>query len=720
MIDLTGVKHHPAVEETAAVLCSRTNNSDPSFFRIQMAYFLAKIAGTMRAQVNCHMGEVPVNLYAINLASSGFGKGHSTYIIEQELMSGFKRRFMDNTFNEVSEKHLWNIANKRSARDGTPQQEEFDRVEKEWKSAGPYEYTFDSGTAPAVKQLRRKLLLSGVGAINFQMDEIGSNLMKNTEVLDVFLELFDMGVTKEKLVKNSNDNLRGESLDGKTPANMLLFGTPAKLFDGDITEKTFREFLQTGYARRCLFGIGKEDSCVLSQTPEERYDEKTKQANSPVLANWKKHFHGLADSAMFNWTMTVPRDVGIVLTEYEMKCEERAKTFPDHKEIQKAELTHRYFKALKLAGAYAFVDQSPEIEMDHLKSAILLVEESAVAFEDILSVEPPFIKLAKFIATAEYSEPGITHAELTEHLPFYKSGNAARNEMMNLAQSWGYKNNVIIKKTFMDGLEFFNGETLKETNLDEMLLSYSTTNNWAYDYEVDRAAFDQLHVLTQQPGMHWCNHGFIDGHRSEEKAVPGFNMAVIDIDGTAPLHTVHELLSEYKFMTYTTKRHTADENRFRLIMPINYELKLDSEDYKAFMNAFMEWLPFESDPGANQRARKWETFDGGSYHYNLEGRLIDALPFIPKTKRNEEYRQKQKSLKDYDSLERWFAERIANGNRNNQMIKFALALVDSGLDFINVQNRVRSFNSKLAEGLPTAEIDNTIMVTVAKAYAKAA
>jgi len=60
---------------------------------------------------------------------------------------------------------------------------------------------------------------------------------------------------------------------------------------------------------------------------------------------------------------------------------------------------------------------------------------------------------------------------------------------------------------------------------------------------------------------------------------------------------------------------------------MNYFLELDTEDYKGFMNSVMDWLPFKTDESANQRAKKWECFDG-DYHYN-EGELLDVLSFIP-------------------------------------------------------------------------------------------
>lgn len=94
--------------------------------------------------------------------------------------------------------------------------------------------------------------------------------------------------------------------------------------------------------------------------------------------------------------------------------------------------------------------------------------------------------------------------------------------------------------------------------------------------------------------------------------------------------------------------------------------------------------------------------------------MLDVLPFIPKTTKNEEFNQSLQKVASLDNLERWFATRMASGNRNNQMIKFALALVDSGMNLIEVQKAVLDFNDKLSNKLAEDEINSTIMVTVGK------
>ncbi|MNH47574.1 hypothetical protein D3C79_1108810 [compost metagenome] len=59
---------------------------------------------------------------------------------------------------------------------------------------------------------------------------------------------------------------------------------------------------------------------------------------------------------------------------------------------------------------------------------------------------------------------------------------------------------------------------------------------------------------------------------------------------------------------------------------------------------------------------------------------------------------------------------MVTGNRNNQMIKFAYALVDNGMDLMQVSKQVHDFNKKISNPLDENEIDNTILVSVAKRF----
>lgn len=717
--DLNQVPHHRALEELSQIISKQTRRQDVGFFRVVIAYYLSVVASSMRTKLVSRNKnkEVPVNCYTITLAPSGFGKGYSTYIMENEVLKNFRDTFRDHVMDSQAELQMWKLAGKRAVLNQTEEQVEYDGLARELSNCGAYPFTFDGASEPAIKQIRQMLLIAGSGSINFQVDEIGLNLEKSLEAMRVYLELYDQGMVKPKLTKNSAENKRTSEIEGKTPANMLMFGTASKLLDGGNTEKAFYSLLETGYARRCLFAWGKFmenetaiDEDNLDHVIDSIYANQTDTQNEALMTKWSTHLASLADLDKFNWSIDVSDDLSKRLLYYQIFCEKRCRAMPEHEEIRKAEMEHRYYKAYKLAGVYAFIDEAISLTEDHLYQAIKLVEESGEAFQALLSREATYVKLARYLATVGRE---VTHPDLMEALPFFKGSTPARTEMITMATAWGYRQHIMVRKNFVDGIEFFTGETLKETKLDEITLSWS--DDFAHNYQTEKAPFFDMENLVKAPNLHWANHGFDDGHRCDDKAIPGFNMVVLDIDDSASLNLVHDLLSEYVFMTYTTKRHTPDENRFRLLLPVNYELKLDQEDYRTFVNNLTDWLPFKvTDDCGNQRSKKWLTNSNGTIYFNREGRLMDALPFVPKTSKNEFYKDQIGQLKSYDSLERWFAQRFSEGSRNDHMIKFALSLVDFGHSYPEIESRVLAFNAKLANGLSAAELRSTVLVTVAK------
>ena len=96
MFDLSSAAYHPITEQIVDVLCKKTLNNNRLFFRVQVSYFLAKMASNMRCTLDTlDRGKLPVNVYVLNLAPSGSGKGHSINIIEGQFLSQFKKTFLN-------------------------------------------------------------------------------------------------------------------------------------------------------------------------------------------------------------------------------------------------------------------------------------------------------------------------------------------------------------------------------------------------------------------------------------------------------------------------------------------------------------------------------------------------------------------------------------------------------------------------------------------------
>ncbi len=703
------MKYDPVTEMLTDIMCAKTQNKERMFFRVANSYYWGVLASQMHATIEGWGGsKIPINIYAMNLSPSGTGKGYSTGLVEEQVIDRFRNTYMEVTFPMAANNNMQLIAHQRAKRKGTDPVDEMESLEKEFNSIGSLLFSFDSATVPAVKQLRHKLNLAKSGGVNLQVDEIGANLVGQTETLNAFLELYDKGMIKDKLVKSSAENTRFERIEGFTPTNMLLFGTPSKLLDSGLTQKYLTEMLEMGYARRCFFGYIPKVKKDVAADATALVNQMFNNGSDAQLDALSCSLEQLADISNMNKVIRIEHDEAIYLMEYKISCDKRAECLKDHETIMRSEMENRFFKVLKLAGAYAFRDYSPNITIDHLDAAMRLAEDSGEHFARLMQPEFDYEKVAKYLADCGTS---VTLPDLEQALPCFRGSKQQKDQCIEYAVAWGYKHNIVIKKLYDGNILFLRGETLKKTNLDEIIISTST--KLAEGYDSVRIPFDKLSMLGSTNNYHWANHHFEGGYRRDDHTQLGFNTIVLDVDGTLPLATAIELMKGYKAYFYTTKRHQDSDglDRYRIILPTNYELQLDKEEYKMFMDNVMSSLPFEMDESCNQRNKKWLTCESAETYMN-DGELFDVIPYIPRTAKNEEREAKFKDQKDLDNLERWVLNNTGDGNRNKQLYNFAMVLYEGGLDFVDIGARVRALNDKLADKLDEQELQATILKSI--------
>ena len=178
---MSNKKYHPFAESIVDILVRKVNNDNRHFFRILTAYYLSKIASMMRCSIQTNDRDlIPVNTYVLNLMVSGTGKGHSTNILEREFVSYFRKEFLNNIFPRKAQENMEHLAQERANRQislgrslktySEEYTDQFDSIQKHFNSLGELAFSFDSGTAPAVKQMREKLLLASAGSMNLELD----------------------------------------------------------------------------------------------------------------------------------------------------------------------------------------------------------------------------------------------------------------------------------------------------------------------------------------------------------------------------------------------------------------------------------------------------------------------------------------------------------------------------------------------------------------------
>lgn len=711
MNDFHSFEHHPFINEVGAALAAKTNNPDPAMFRIMSAWHLTKAVSNMHGMVKSAVGSpMPINMYAICLAPSGAGKGHAMSTLEQGIFGRYNA-----ALNDKVEEAEHDAINKLSARyvadKGLDESTARAKAERDVHELGPYVETFDSGTAPAIKQLRAKIQQLSFGALNLQIDEIGSNLTGSEEALTTFLELYDLGQIKQKVTKVTKESTRTLDKRTSTPANLLMFGTPSKLFDGGNTEKLFIDLVTAGYARRSFFSWQASRRGIKAISQDEAFQKAVALLTALDASPWiEKVRQILSSERSMVYVLTDRADKQ--LFSYRVYCEHRSEEYPEHQEDVRAEMMHRHIKTMKVAASFAALERLPVVLMRHINHAIALTEESGKAFQTMLMRDKPYVRLAKYITS---NKNRVTQADLVSALPFYTGSQSARNDMMQLATSWAYSHDKIIKKEYADNIEFFSGDSLEQTDLEALPLSHST--HMADNYTNSTPSWDKLPKLLLAPDRHFTNHWLAAGehgmgHRSEANIVEGCNFIVLDVDGTASLELVRSVLVDFKYYIYTTKSHTDDDHHYRIVMPLSHKVSLNRDSFQNFMRNIYNWLPFEVDVAAKDRCRKWASHPG-QLEEN-DGTLLDATQFIPHTVRQEKLSLAAEGLKNLPALERWFALQMSAGNRNNMLARFAFVLVDSGLSLPEIETRVIGLNNSQSDKLSMAEIQQTVLRSVAQ------
>ena len=694
---------HEAQEELVDILVKKTGKDERGYFRILVAYKFAEIASHMRTKINYLGTELPVNLYAVNLAGSGFSKGLSINFLDKEIFNKFREEFENTTMPNIATLNLETIADMRVVTDGIEPMTAEREVNREYELLPKFLYSFGSSTIEGYKALRNKLSMAQIGATSFIIDEIGSMMSPNADALASHLDSFDMGLSKQKLIKNDSN----AEMYGAVPSNLFMFGTQSKLFDGNKIEDEFFNLLEEGYGRRLFFGYVeniKNNNKDLS--PEELYDILTDTTTDLKIKSISALYKTLADVSNANQMKTMSKDVSMLFIKYRSDCENIADNLKPHEEIKKAAISHGYWRAIKLAGAYSFIDGTSEITMDQAKSAIALVEESNRSFDNISKRPTSYVKLINYMADVGRE---ITQVELVENLPFYKGSEFQKKEMMTLALAHGYRNKIVVKKTYSDGVEFFKAERLDETTLDKIMIS------WSYDitknYEQHIGKWTDLPDMICKTGFHYTVNAWEGGHRNSDNLIPGFNVCVLDVDNGISIKAAQALLEEYQYIIYETKRSTPANNRFRILIPLSHTLKLNREDFKAFMENVFEYMPFNVDSATSDCARKW--LSNTSKPIMNEGKFLDVYDFLPNTKKQEEMKEASTRITDADSVQRYFLLNH-NAGRNNMLIRYILMLMDNNHSAEDAIVLARDMNNKFKEPLSTKELSATVFKTAYK------
>lgn len=669
------------------------SNEDIAFMQEVIAiYYAAVVCSSMGTTIHGYQDiPVPINAYCFAFADSGSGKGVSTSVIERTVINGFKANY-----EQLIDKVTDTLLEERSLGDVALK----DELRSQLEACGSYMFTFDSATTPAVKQMRQRILMQGIGSINYIVDEFGSNISASKEIMTLFLELYDIGYVRNKLLKSSNENKRERELDGQTAANMLAFGAPSKVIDDKESFAILTEMLEVGYARRSLFSLVKSKGKL--ETAEEMFNRWCKGSSH---VGFNKFFSNLCSVEHLNKKVTIKPEVVKSLFEYAEQSKAYADSLPDRKHIVALDFANRHFKVLKLAGLFAWLDSRLEISQQDLDEAIRVVSLSTANLDKIVTVKPAYVQLVEWLSG---QDDYCTVYDIETSLPVFKGTKQQREDIISLAKSYCYSNGYIFNEKFDNGVPLYHASKVVETKdvaNDEEQWIVAISEDMTTGYSNVKLNWEEVTQLGKTTGLHYLTHHVVDGYRKGENVIKGFNLIVLDIDDGSTLEQATALFEGMKYCIYTTKRHTPEHHRFRVILPTRYTLALNEDVYKEMMKTIFNSLAIKCDEATSHRVKKWLT-NAGELIVG-DGRLFDPEPFIKNTQKEVQYRTQTGG--NTEGIARWFAANTSKGDRNNSFFRYGAFLKQEGMPLNEIHQKLIELNNSIMNPLPENEIRDTIM-----------
>jgi hypothetical protein len=653
--------------------------------RMVSLYGVASIANSIRVEVliPTDNNSMPMNMFAVGFAKSGISKTRSL---------GYMKSWIQDSWDTIKSKGN----NAMEMKDPFALEEVTDLTKDGVTIAESYKSMTDS----SMTALMRVLDIVGYGSINLIVDEFASVISRDYDLLSSsVLEIYDRGQVSVNLRKTSKTK-RAETC---IPMNLLAFGSPHLLFETDAnTEKLFTDLLQAGLARRSIF--------VNVDTSINKYNLETSIAVEASISDVKQKFVQIVEKYDHKVLSLSSSAKQAYMALHDANIQESSE-ISEFRSIQKIYARNKHWLALKLCGVVAISNFHDEVELEDFMYAQQVVEDSYLDLISIISRPEKYEVVVNYLL-----DKGTTESEytLTKELPFYKEIKS-KKQFLELAKGYAYNNNITLQIHDRQNVTFYSARGKVKTDLNKpIMFSYATEMSDGY-YTNDEFLWEDLYKVVTKDGVFYSAHSFKDGHRSNENAITGFQLVILDIDGGCELETAKALFSDYTYLIATTRSHQKDKNgkiedRFRIILPMEYALDLEAETYSKMMKNLFDDLPINVD--RLHDAGRMFFGASGEYWYNT-GEMLNCDKYIDYTQEKEIYDKEGAKLskKNINGISQYIIRNQHNG-RNNVLAKLSLLLMDSGYTHEEAKAEVVRVNNQFDNPLPLSELEKTVFKTI--------
>ena len=677
------------IERMVTLLSGKDNEKDiKNYTKLVSLFGISSIANGVRCNIviPTDLEEMPINLFGIGMGGSGISKTKTV---------NYVTTWMDDAWNDIKK-----LGNENLELMNPFDTEELGDLTKDGITLAN---TYKSMTDASLLKLLRVLDLVDYSSVNYVVDEIGSVLGRDYELLSsTVLEIYDRGKTSVNLRASS----KVKKANNPIPMCMLAFGSPHLLFESDAnTEKMFIDLLQAGFARRTIF--------VNVTTAINKYNLVVDDTNRAEIEAVKQRFRDIV-SKYDHKTLSLTSEAKQLYLKYSDDNTIESSEISEYKSIQKIYAKSKSWLALKLSGVVAVSNLHDDVTKEDFEYAMEVIEDSYLDLVSLLNRPDKYEIVVNYLL-----EQGTTESEytLTKDLPFYKEIKNKR-QFLELAKGYAFNNNITLQIQDKHNVTFYSARGKVKTDLEKPLMfSYSSHITEGY-YTNDNVLWKDFHKVVSRPDVCYSAHSFKDGYRSKDNTITGFQLIILDIDNDVDLETAKVLFNDYTYLIATTKSHQVDKkgiicDRFRIVLPMEYALDLEPETYSKMMKNLFADLPIEVDTVCSDSSRFYYGAEG-QYFYN-EGVLINCDKYVDYTNEKELYDKEGAKLskKNINGISQYIIRNQHNG-RNSSLLKLSLLLIDKGYSHQECKDEITRVNNQFDNPLSLHELERTIFKTLSK------
>jgi len=642
----------PKAREIVETLLTFNENTPVEMLALGLYIEVAKNLCWNRVMIEDKNGNETIpNIYGIVLAPSGSGKDRTITLTNwcSELVHKEQQLLIESYYN-ISKNSIENHIENNPEQFKTSAQKQKFRNDHE-----PYALISVSGdgTPEGLNAKRKEFEKAKFGATHFQntefVDYVKSDSGAKFDLMTLLKDLFESGNSNKKDIQSN----KGDTSVKGVPQTMFVLSSMSGLVDDQKTSTKFKEFFGRGASRRYIVCVPEKKDYKIDTSFEEK-EEREKQALKKFEEEIKPYFLKIHKNTEINLigffgenkcieeVETIPKKIALTdeakrkMFEYYQQNKRKINLFSSKiNESEELELLDRSRRALKVSAGIAVLEHPEQLEItledyeyaikfvnfyaEQIKRALFLerILDSEKLYNFILENQDKYAikKMLIYKQSFAPTHKGSQKKWLEETLDEVEE--ICEEQKMRLIREKEYK---IIQPTIL----------CEDDPVIHLSIANHDDENRATGFNPFTVQFlDLAEAITKK--MAYSPDTFVGGHRTEKCSLKTWDSIIIDIDNKVEnlnAREASEIFKNVKSLIITTKRNTARQNRYRIILPLNDTVIPQNCSYKTIQNRIIEHFgitKYIDKTGTTGDASWFHASPGGngSYHYSESNRVVN-------------------------------------------------------------------------------------------------